>query len=364
MYKRTLRPLLFSRDAEWAHEYTLDMLRRIPGAAARLSGPVITHEALQTEVAGIKFPNPVGLAAGCDKNAVAIRVWPRFGFGFVEVGTITAEGQPGNPRPRVFRIPREEAIVNRLGFNNDGCEVVANRIALIRRGRPLVTPLAVNIGKTRRITGDSAVLDDYKESLRRFARLADFIVINVSSPNTPGLRDWLQSSRLHELLGALRSEAIAIASLKGGNPVPLMVKVSPDMTDDELRAAADTAMECGMAGIVATNTTISREGSLANYPESGGLSGRPLKERALNVLRVLYRHCGSTIPLIGVGGIGTAEDAYERIRAGASLVQIYTAMIYNGPYTAKSINLGLLDLMARDGFKSVSEVVGADSRKP
>ncbi len=361
IYKRALRPLLFSRDAEWAHEYTLEMLRHIPSAAARLGGPVVTHKALQTEVAGIKFPNPVGLAAGCDKNAVAIRVWPRFGFGFVEVGTITAEAQPGNPKPRVFRIPREEAIVNRLGFNNDGCEVVAHRIAALRRGRSLPTPLAVNIGKTRRISGDTAVLNDYKESLRRFARLADFIVVNVSSPNTPGLRDWLQSSRLHDLLSALKNEANAIALQKGGTPVPLMVKVSPDMEPDDLKAAADTAIACGMAGIVATNTTITRPDSLSDFGEAGGLSGRPLKERSLTVLRTLYSHCGGSIPLIGVGGISNAEDAYERIRAGASLVQIYTAMIYNGPYAAKSINLGLLKLMERDGIKSVSQIIGADS---
>ncbi len=360
IYKRAMRPLLFTRDPEWAHEYTLEMLRHIPGTAARLGGPVITNKALATEVAGIKFPNPVGLAAGCDKNGVAVRIWPRFGYGFVEVGTITAEAQPGNPKPRVFRIPREEAIVNRLGFNNDGSETVARRLAVIRRGSPLPTPLAVNIGKTRRVSGDTAVLNDYRDNLRRFARLADFIVINVSSPNTPGLRDWLQTSRLYELLSSLRAEAEAIAALKGGQPVPLMVKVSPDMTEVDLLSAANTAIECGMAGIIATNTTISRDGSMAGYTETGGLSGRPLKERSLNVLRILYRHTRGSIPLVGVGGISSAEDAYERIRAGASLVQIYTEMIYNGPYAARSMNHGLTALMKRDGVGNIKDIVGVD----
>jgi dihydroorotate dehydrogenase len=360
-YRRALRPLLFLQDPEAAHERTLELLEasgRLPGGAARRP---LTHAKLRMTVAGISFPNPVGLAAGCDKNGRALPVWPRFGFGFVEVGTVTAQPQPGNPKPRLFRYPGHGALVNRLGFNSEGSEAVAKRIAHLQRGRALPVPLGINIGKTKAVTGEEATLDDYRTSYRRLSRLADFVVVNVSSPNTPGLRQWQERQKLSALLGALLDEARTLASRRGAPPVPLFVKISPDMDDADMDDVAEVALELGLAGIIATNTTVAREGAAAGVRETGGLSGRPLRARATEVLRYLYRRTEGRLPLIGVGGIFTAEDAYERIRAGASLVQFYTGLVYEGPYLPRRVNAGLLRLMARDGVQRLSDLVGTDA---
>jgi dihydroorotate dehydrogenase len=359
-YRRALRPLLFAQDPEAAHERTIELLATASGLPA--GRHPFTHARLKMTVAGLEFPNPVGLAAGCDKNAKAIPIWPRFGFGFVEVGTVTAQPQPGNPKPRLFRVPEYGALVNRLGFNSEGSEVVAKRIANLRRKRHTLTvPLGINIGKTKIVTGDDAVLDDYRTSFRRLSRLADFVVINVSSPNTPGLRQWQERDKLTLLLGALMEEARTLAAKRGTKPVPVFVKISPDMADADMDDVAEVALDLGLAGIIATNTTIAREGEVANVEQQGGLSGKPLRDRATEVIRYLYRRTQGRLPLIGVGGIFTAEDAYARIRAGASLVQLYTGMIYEGPFLPRALNQGLLRLLERDGVAHLSELVGTDT---
>lgn len=361
-YQRLARPVLFSQDAETAHERTIEMLATLDRASEmRLpgNGHVFTHARLQVEIAGISFPNPVGLAAGCDKNARAVSVWPRFGFGFVEVGTVTAQPQPGNPRPRVFRVPEHGALVNRLGFNSEGSEAVAKRLAhLRRRERSLPVPLGVNIGKTKSVTGDEAVLEDYQTGFRRLSRLADFIVVNVSSPNTPGLRQWQEKEKLSILLDMLMKESRALAQKRGTSPLPVFVKISPDMADGDMEDVVEVALSERLAGIIATNTTLAREGVGQNVESSGGLSGKPLRHRANEVIRFLYRCSQGKIPLVGVGGISSAEDAYERLRAGASLVQIYTGLVYEGPLLPRRVNQGLLKLMERDGVKHISETVG------
>ncbi len=358
VYRRALRPLLFTQDPELAHERTLEMLSLASGMPLGVFRHAFTHSRLASEVCGIAFPNPVGLAAGCDKNGKAIPIWSSFGFGFVETGTVTALPQPGNPKPRVFRFPEHGALVNRLGFNSDGSEVVAKRIAKLRRGKKLPLPLGINIGKTKLVSGDDATLDDYRTSFRRLSRLAEFIVINVSSPNTPGLRQWQEKDKLASLLKMLSEDGKALALKRSTAPIPLFVKISPDMTESAMAEVVEVVFEAEISGIIATNTTITREGSVAHLEQTGGLSGKPLKSRATEVIRVLHRLTEGKLPLIGVGGIFTAEDAYERIQAGASLVQIYTAMIYEGPFLARQINLGLIKQMERDGVKTLEEVRG------
>lgn len=361
-YRRALRPLLFTQDPEVAHERTIELLATAGNLPVHAGRRVFTHTRLTVEIAGIRFPNPVGLAAGCDKNARAVRVWPYFGFGFIEVGTVTAQSQTGNPKPRLFRVPEQGALVNRLGFNSEGSEIVAKRLALLRRnGRPLPVPLGINIGKTKIVTGDEAVLEDYRTSFRRLSRLADFVVINVSSPNTPGLRQWQEPEKLAYLLGALREEAEGLARKRESAPTPLFVKISPDLAVPDIEAVAEVARDLKLAGIIATNTTIAREGPVAGVQETGGLSGKPLRDRATEVLRLLYRKTQGQMPLIGVGGIFSAEDAYARIRAGATLIQIYTALVYEGPFLPQRINEGLLRLMDRDGVTNLQEIRGVDA---
>ena len=362
IYQRAVRPLLFARDAEAAHEHTIEMLAGMSRLPLPARPGVFTHARLRVEVGGITFPNPVGLAAGCDKNGRAVDVWPRFGFGFVEVGTVTAQPQPGNPKPRVFRVPELGALINRLGFNSDGSEAVARRLALLRRhARALPVPLGVNIGKTKLVTGDDAILEDYRISFRRLSRFADFVVVNVSSPNTPGLREWQEKGKLSSLLGLLISESRSLARKRDMPVVPIWVKISPDMADADMEDVAAVALEEGLAGIIATNTTIARDGVMAQTQNSGGVSGRPLKSRATQVMRFLYAHTRGRLPLIGVGGIASGQDAYERIRAGASLVQIYTGLVYEGPTLPRRVNRELLKLMERDGVTHLSDIVGVDA---
>jgi dihydroorotate dehydrogenase len=362
-YRRALRPLLFALDPEAAHERTLELLATASGLPLRPSPRPFTHARLKMTVAGLTFPNPVGLAAGCDKNGKAVGLWPHFGFGFVEVGTVTAQAQPGNPKPRLFRVPEQGALINRLGFNSEGSEVVAKRLAhLRRRSRTLPAPLGINIGKTKRVTGEEEVLEDYRTSFRRLSRLADFIVVNVSSPNTPGLRQWQEKGKLSLLLSALIHESQSLAVKRGDAPIPLFVKISPDMADADLMDVIEVVLDLGLSGIIATNTTIAREGALSGAQQEGGLSGKPLRDRATAVMRRLYQETGGQLPLIGVGGIFSAEDAYARVRAGASLVQLYTGLVYEGPYLPRRINTGLLRLMERDGVRHLSDIIGVDSR--
>ncbi len=299
---------------------------------------------------GIDFPGVLGLAAGFDKNAEGIDALAALGFGFVEVGTVTGEPQPGNPKPRLFRLPEDRAVVNRMGFNNDGAEVVAERLARRRLKRRVRehddrVVVGVNIGKTKAVPEDDteAVIRDYEKSTRLLAPYADYLVVNVSSPNTPGLRDLQSTERLRPLLEAVRRTADSVTagpsvSSDGGahdRRVPLLVKIAPDLADADVLAVADLAVELGLDGIVATNTTISREGLVSTADEveragAGGLSGAPLRARALEVLRLLRDRVGPDLTIIGVGGIGTAADARERLDAGATLLQAYTAFVYEG----------------------------------
>ena len=358
LYRHFLRPILFKQDPEQAHELSMHFLEKLCEFPPVASRKALTDPALTVRVADIDFPNPIGLAAGCDKNGVGIPFWGRCGFGFVEVGTVTAQPQSGNPKPRVFRYPQEDALINRLGFNSEGCERVASRMADLReRHRNLPIPIAINIGKTKIVEGEEEILEDYRTSFKRLAPFADFVVVNVSSPNTPGLRLLQEKAPLMALLKTLMQE-----SKKGRRSVPLFVKISPDMNDGDMTSVCETALELGLAGIVATNTTLAREGAFSDVTETGGLSGKPLTVRADEVMRFLYRETGGKLPLIGVGGIASAEDAYRRFKCGASLVQTYTGFVYEGPFFPKNLNSGLLKLMERDGVAHLRELIGVDAR--
>jgi dihydroorotate dehydrogenase len=313
-------------DAEQAHRAgfaAVRMCSRFPTARRAPDGAV--------RAMGLTFPGVLGVAAGFDKNAEGIDGLAAVGFSFVEVGTVTGEPQPGNPRPRLFRLPADRAIVNRMGFNNDGAEVVAQRLArrAARRHRPVV--VGVNIGKSKRVAEEDAVAD-YESSTRVLAPYADYLVVNVSSPNTPGLRDLQATEKLRPLLVAVRRQADAVTR---DRRVPLLVKIAPDLDDADVLAVADLAVELGLDGIVATNTTITRSG-LASRPAdvaatgAGGLSGPPLRGRAVEVLRLLRGRVGPEMTLVGVGGITTADDAREVLEAGATLLQAYTAFVYEG----------------------------------
>jgi len=316
--------------------------------------------ALAVEAFGLKFPHPVGLAAGLDKNAEAIEAFSAFGFGFIEVGTLTAEAQPGNPRPRLFRLTRDRAIINRMGFNNHGADAAAARIRRLRRRDAI---LGINIGKTKLVENDAA-LDDYAKSAAAIAPLADYVTINVSSPNTPGLRDLQTVSALRPLLVRVR-EVLDRAS--PARRIPLLLKIAPDLSDEDIDAIADLALELRLEGIIATNTTITRNQlsigaeEIAQYG-AGGLSGPPVKQRSLAVLRRLRTRVGDRVTLIAAGGIETVDDAWERIRAGATLLQIYTAIVYEGPLLARRLALGLAEQTRRAGLKSVTEAIGIEAR--
>ncbi|MFT4125810.1 MAG: quinone-dependent dihydroorotate dehydrogenase [Gordonia sp. (in: high G+C Gram-positive bacteria)] len=307
---------------------------------------------LRQRVFGVDFPAPLGLAAGFDKSASAVNAWGQLGFGFAEVGTITGQPQPGNPAPRLFRLPADRALINRMGFNNPGADVAADHLARVRRG-PVQVPIGANIGKSKVVPVDAAV-DDYRYSATLLSPLADFVVVNVSSPNTPGLRDLQAVDSLRPILAAVLDES----------PVPVLVKIAPDLVDADIDAVADLAVELGLAGIVATNTTIARDGlrtpaDVVAAMGAGGLSGAPLTDRSLAVLRRLYARVGGRVALISVGGISTVDDAWERIRAGADLLQAYTPFIYGGPVWLREINEGIAERVRAGGFASLAEAVGS-----
>ncbi|THI95360.1 quinone-dependent dihydroorotate dehydrogenase [Nocardioides sp.] len=350
VYDRLFEQVLVRVDAEQAHHLTY--------AALRAAGPVLTRAEAPggsgVELMGLHFPNRLGLAPGFDKNAEVFDRMGAFGFGHVEIGTVTALAQPGNPRPRLFRLPDDRAIVNRMGFNNDGAHAVADRLRRRgpwqsrpgRDGRAMV--VGVNIGKSKVVPDDDqvAVEGDYETSTRLLAPLADYLVVNVSSPNTPGLRNLQAVEKLAPLLAHVRRTADEATDRAGRDPVPLLVKIAPDLDDQDVLGVADMALDLGLAGIVATNTTIRRDG-LASDPGTveaagaGGLSGAPLRERATEVVRMLRGRVGDRLTLIGVGGISTPEDARERIAAGADLVQAYSALVYGGPMWPRRIVKGI-----------------------
>jgi dihydroorotate dehydrogenase len=321
-------------DAERAHRLGFAGIRAARRVTRRYPGPATRP----VNTLGLTFPSALGLAAGFDKNAVGIDALAALGFGHVEVGTVTAEAQPGNPRPRLFRLPADRAIVNRMGFNNDGAEAVAHRLAERAKGRAHPVVLGVNIGKTKVVPeGDeAAVLADYTKSARLLSPHADYLVVNVSSPNTPGLRDLQAVERLGPLLECVRRVA----------DVPLLVKIAPDLADDDVLDVARLALELRLDGIIATNTTISRGGlrTPADQVEAlgaGGLSGAPLAERSLEVLRLLHKAVGHDLTLVSVGGISTADDARARLEAGATLVQAYTGFVYGGPWWPRRVAASL-----------------------
>ncbi len=346
-------PLLRSLDPEVAHTLTLRLLEA--GLAPRLCDR--EEPRLRQRLWGLDFPNPVGIAAGFDKNAEVVGPLLSLGFGFVEAGTVTPKPQPGNPRPRCFRLTGQQAMINRFGFNNQGLEAVARRLAT-RRRRHRRGVVGANIGRNK----DSVdAIGDYVAGVYALAALADYLVINVSSPNTPGLRALQDREPLAELLAAVLA---ARAELCLKRTPALLLKIAPDLTSDDLAAIAEVSLEAGLDGLIVSNTTIGRPGldGVAGASETGGLSGRPLFESSTRVLSEIYRLTGGRLPLIGVGGIASAEDAYAKIRAGASLVQVYTALIYQGPRLVRDIRRGLPALLERDGFATLTAAVGADHR--
>ncbi len=348
VYRHFLRRYLFGREPEEAHRMTLQMLAAMPLFSAPRNRPE-----LGIKLWGIDFPNPIGLAAGMDKDAVAIRGWETLGFGFAELGTITPRPQPGNDPPRVWRVPERHALINRLGFPSEGMEAVAARIERTRKAGISIL-LALNFGPNSDTPPDR-IAADYIALMARLGPLADIVVINVSSPNTPGLRNWQSPEKMSELFAAMREDA-------GESPrrTPVLVKISPDLERNELFRICETALALGVDGIVACNTTVAREALGVSSPHPGGLSGRPILIRARELIRDIYTHTEGQIPIIGVGGIASAEDAWLHIRAGASLVELYTALIYEGPGLVVRIKSGLADLLRNGGFHSISEAVGID----
>ncbi|MEX2583005.1 MAG: quinone-dependent dihydroorotate dehydrogenase [Gemmatimonadota bacterium] len=350
------RTALFALPAEKAHEIATGALARLPAPARGLlrARNEIRDRRLATSPWGIDLPNPVGLAAGFDKSAAAFNALGALGFGFVEIGTITALPQPGNPRPRLFRLPSDQALLNRMGFNNPGAEAVGKRL----EGSRIETVLGINVGKSKVTPLDRAV-DDYLRSIELLEPYARYLVINVSSPNTPGLRELQDAEPLRKLLRAvLGRESHPLRARP-----PVLLKLAPDLTDPQLDEAVDIAVEEGVSGIVAVNTTISREGlrtpaSAVARLGAGGISGAPVRERAEAVVRRIFRRTGGTLPIVGVGGIFSADDAWKRIRAGASLVQLYTGFVYGGPGIVRRINAGLLERLDRYGFATVADAVG------
>ena len=340
-----LRPLLFRLDPERAHYLSLQALSAMPQRKKEpVGGP------LQVRLAGLTFPNPIGMAAGYDKDAVAVEGLLGLGFGAVEVGTLTPRPQAGNPRPRLFRLVEDRAVINRMGFNNGGVTAAVTRLKYRRRDLGVV---GINIGANK----DSADrVEDYRKAFRAVAPLADYVTVNISSPNTPGLRALQDKGALEQLLDAVLAERAA-----PGCAVPVFLKVAPDLEPADVDDIAQVAIAKGLDALIVSNTTIARPPLRSGHGgESGGLSGAPLREPALQRLRDFRSATGGALPLIGVGGIASAEDAWARIRAGASLVQLYSAMVYEGPGIARTICRGLEALMRRDGFASIAEAVGSE----
>ena len=343
-----LRPALFQLDAERAHRLAVRLLAASPAGPGAPPQPVLRQSLWSRD-----FPNPVGLAAGFDKNAECYLGALGLGFGFVEIGSVTPRPQEGNPRPRLFRLVEDRAVINRMGFNNDGMDAVAARLA----GRdPKAGIVGVNLGKNKE-TADAAA--DYELGIARLGPLADYLVINVSSPNTPGLRALQGKEPLAELIARSRAARDRLVVRP-----PLLLKIAPDLTEDDQRDIAAVALEASLDGLIISNTTIARPPLLAtrHAGEAGGLSGAPLFAPSTALLASMYRLTGGKLPLIGVGGIATARDAYAKIRAGASLVQIYSAMVYEGPGLAARLARDLPGLLAADGFATVSAAIGADHR--
>jgi dihydroorotate dehydrogenase len=356
IYEKLVRPLAFAIDPETAHELGLSALRYglATKAVRRLTSQKYAGVLDPVERFGLRFPNPIGIAAGFDKNGVAVDQLAALGFGFVEVGTVTLRPQTGNEKPRLFRLPADNALLNRLGFNNDGAAAVADRLKIVER----MCVVGVNIGKNKDVPNEEAV-GNYLQSFDIVHPVADYIAINISSPNTPGLRELQKADSLSELLTGLQGRNLELGRK------PLLVKIAPDLNEAEIEAVVDSCVHYEVHGIIATNTTVSREG--LRYPNfeqfgSGGLSGRPLFARSNEVISKIYAYSKGKLPIIGVGGIFSPDDAFEKIAAGASLLQVYTGFVYRGPRFASILDRGLAAILKERGFRSLDEAVGSGSK--
>lgn len=353
-FEKFVRPVLFGLDAETAHEVGLGSLRYGLGSSAAqdFANKRFAADAFGTvDRFGLKFANPLGIAAGFDKNGVAVNQLAALGFGFVEVGTVTNHPQKGNEKPRLFRLVKEQALINRLGFNNDGAVKIAERLSHLK-GRCVV---GVNIGRNREVGNEDAV-GNYLKTFEVVHPTADYIAVNVSSPNTPNLRELQETENLEELLQALRRKNTELGAK------PLLVKIAPDLIEPQIEAIVDTCLKFSVAGIIATNTTVSREGLISSGVDKlgpGGVSGKPLAPLSNHAISHVYRCSKGRLPIIGVGGIFTAEDAFEKIAAGACLLQAYTGFVYRGPSFARDINLGLAAVLRKRGFISLDQAVGS-----
>lgn len=366
-YRAVLRPVLFrSRlEPEFLHNRSMALLHWAEQTQPTAVFPWLKtftcpdHRLAQT-LWGLEFSNPIGLAAGFDKDGLAPTMWPRLGFGYAELGTVTAQPQPGNPQPRLFRLERDRAILNRMGFNNAGSAALAERLRHLK-AKP-IAPIGINLGKSK-ITPLTAAPQDYQLSFERLRDLGDYFVVNVSSPNTPGLRELQDRDQLSQILDAIQSV----------NPhhKPLLVKIAPDLSTDAIAAVVQLAQDYQLAGIIATNTTIRRDGlqtqilnrtGNAITAEAGGISGAPLRARSTAVIRQIWQQTQGNLPIIGVGGIFTAMDVWEKITAGASLVQLYTSWIYQGPSLLKALNTGLIEQLDRAGLNSIQDAIGLAQR--
>lgn len=353
-YHSIVRPTLFNVPAETAHEIGIQSLKSLLSTefAQNLASSRYETETLEVlERFGLTFANPLGVAAGFDKNGVVVNQMASLGFSHVEVGTVTFEHQLGNPKPRLFRLPRDKALINRLGFNNDGAVVIAERLKNLKR-RCVV---GVNIGKNKDVPNEEAA-ENCLKTFDVVHPVADYVALNISSPNTPGLRDLQKAAKLDELLSTLQGRNYELGSK------PLLVKIAPDLNDNDVEIIVNICLEKSVSAIIATNTTISREGLTTPDVEkmgAGGLSGRPLAKRSTDVISAVYHYSKGKLPIIGVGGIFTPEDAFEKIAAGASLIQAYTGFIYVGPSFARRILVGLADILKDRGFKTLDEAVGS-----
>lgn len=372
IYKAVISPFLFTlvkTDPEWLHQQTLRSFIWLSRASYnpsarwlkyRLQQSICLYDtSLEQNLFGLKFLNPVGLAAGFDKDGVGATVWPSFGFGFAELGTVTYHAQPGNPPPRLFRLPLDKAALNRMGFNNSGAYAMATTLtSSSNQEESRLIPIGINLGKSK-ITPLTVAAQDYLESFQLLKDLGDYFVVNVSSPNTPGLRSLQDAALLGHILDLLQTE--------NESQKPLFVKIAPDLEWDAIADIINLAQTYKLAGLIATNTTVSREGLKTQIiqktgktpqEEAGGISGAPLCDRSTEVIRFIYRETQGAIPIIGVGGIFTAEDAWEKITAGASLIQVYTGWIYEGPMMVRRILTGLLTKLEENGLTSISQAVG------
>jgi dihydroorotate dehydrogenase len=352
-YEKIIRPMLFSLPAEAAHELGIEALKLGLGAKVEASA---LPDFGELERFGLKFRNPLGIAAGFDKNGVVVDQLASLGFGFVEVGTVTYEPQKGNDKPRLFRLPQDQALINRLGFNNDGAEAVAARLS--KPDRKCI--VGVNIGKNKDVPNEEAV-ENYLNCFDIVHPIADYIAVNVSSPNTPGLRELQQADSLERLLTALQDRNAELGRK------PLLVKIAPDLSDAEIEAVTDAGLRLKIDGIIATNTTVSRDNLKTENPERfgiGGLSGKPLSVRSNEVISKIFAFSNGKLPIVGVGGIFSARDAFAKISAGASLVQAYTGFVYGGMSFPRDVLLGLAAILRQKGFQSLDEAVGSDVVQP